>query len=174
MNAEELEKFKDLYEKILNLKTVKCRYHHERIIYDKETNLPIPSLMPEPSYQNIGLCSPEIRAERIACGHTMARYLLEDALSLLASNGVKTENLQNDLREVTNKIHTLDHEKGFAEKHLARLVEKKHDETESDLTVEIEKAKSSIREIEDYHSNCVEKIGTVRDSIISEMKIFFD
>lgn len=172
MNTGELEEFKYLYGKILNLKTVKCRYHHERIIYDKETNLPIPSFMPETSYQNIGLCSPEIRAERIACGHTMARYLLENALSILASNGVETENLQNDLREVTNEIHTLDHEKGFAEKHLAQLIERKHAETENDLVEEIEKAKFSIKELEDSHSVCVEKIGAVRDLIISEMQLF--
>lgn len=174
MNAAVLEKFKDLYEKISRLKTVKCRFGHERIRYDKETNLPVAECLPELGYKNAGFCPPEIRAERLACGHTMARYLLEDALALLASNGVETENLQNDLREVTNRIHSLDHEKGFAEKHLARLIEKKYAETENNFTEEIEKAKFSIMEIEDAHSLCVEKIGSVRDSIISEMQPFFE
>jgi hypothetical protein len=170
MNTDESEKFKDLYGKILNLKTVKCRLNHERIRYDKETNLPVSENLPgEISYQNIGFCSPEIRAGRLACGHTMARYLLEDALALLESNGVETENLQNDLREATHKIHSLDHEKGFAEKHLAQLIEK-----QNVSAVEIERAKFSIKEIEDAHSVCVEKIGAVRDSIIFEMKPFFE
>jgi hypothetical protein len=172
MNAAELEKFTDLYEKIACLKTVKCRLGHERIRYDKVTNLPFAECLPELGYKNIGFCSPEIRAERLACGHTMARYLLENALALLESNGVETENLRNDLREVTNKIHSLDHEKGFAEKHLAQLIEKKYAETENHLTDEIEKARFSIKEIEDFHSDCVEKIGKVRDSIIFEMQSF--
>lgn len=172
MTDDELEKFKDLYEKIACLKTVKCRLNHERIRYDKETNLPFAECLPELGYKSIGFCSPEIRAERLACGHTMARYLLEDALALLVSNGVDTEDLNFELREVTDRIHSLDHEKGFAEKHLAQLVEKKYAGAENDLTVEIEKAKFSIKEIEDFHSDCVEKIGKVRDSIISEMQLF--
>ena len=125
MNAEELKKFNDLYEKIAGLKVVKCRFNHERIRYDKKTNLPLAECLPEFGYTNVGFCPPEIRAQRLACGHTMARYELENALSLLASNGVEIENLQTELREVTNRIHSLDHEKGFAEKHLAQLIEKK-------------------------------------------------
>lgn len=172
MTGDKLENFRDLYEKIAALKVVKCRLNHERILFDKETDLPIADCLPELGYKNVGLCSPEIRRERVACGHTMARYLLEDALALLVSNGVDTEDLNFELREVTDRIHSLDHEKGFAEKHLAQLVEKKYAGAENDLTVEIEKAKFSIKEIEDFHSDCVEKIGKVRDSIISEMQLF--
>ncbi len=172
MNAEESEKFNELYEKIAVLKIVKCRLNHERIRYDKKTDLPLAGCLPEFGYTNIGFCPPEIRAQRLACGHTMARYELENALSHLASNGVEIENLQTDLREVTNRIHRLDHQKGFAEKHLAQLVEKKYSEPENDLTEAIEQAKFSIRDIEDQHDECAEKIGQVRDLIIGQMKLF--
>ena len=104
MTADELETFKDLYEKIAALKVVKCRLNHERILYDKETNLPLAECLPELGYKNIGLCSPEIRRERVACGHTMARYDLENALLLLASNGVAIENLNAELQR-SNRRH---------------------------------------------------------------------
>lgn len=172
MNAGEPEKFSEIYKKVLRLKAVKCRLAHERIRYDTKTSLPIAEILPELGYKNTGFCAPEIRAERINCGHTMARYLLEDALTLLAESGVETENLKSDLDEATNNIHSLDHEKGFAEKRLAQLVEKKYSEPENDLTGEIEKAKNEIKEIENLHSFYVEKIGKVRDSIISEMQLF--
>ncbi len=173
MNAAELEKFSELYERIARLKAVKCRLAHERILYDKETNLPIPEDLPdEISYQNIGFCPREIRAERIACGHTMARYLLVNALTLLESNGVETKNLRDDLDEATNNIHRLDHEKGFAEKRLAQLMEKKYSEPDNDLNGEIEQAKNAIKDVENLHSVYAEKIGSVRDSIISEMRSF--
>ena len=174
MTGDKLENFRDLYEKIAALKVVKCRLNHERILFDKETDLPIADCLPELGYKNVGLCSPEIRRERVACGHTMARYLLEDALSLLASNGVEIENLNVELQEATNGIHSLDHQKGFAEKHLAQLTEKQYADSETDLTEEIQKAKFSIKEIENFHSDCVEKIGRVRDEIISKMQLFLE
>ena len=104
----------------------------------------------------------------------MARYDLETALSLLASNGIAIETLNHDLQAATDGIHSLDHQKGFAEKHLARLTEKKYAEPETDLTEEIQKAKTAIKDIENLHSECVEKIGKVRDSIISKMQLFLE
>ena len=55
MTADELENFKDLYEKIARLKVVKCRLNHERIIFDKETDLPIAECLPELGYQEYRL-----------------------------------------------------------------------------------------------------------------------
>jgi len=88
MNAGELENFNELFENVARLKAVKCRLKHERVLYDGKSDLPIAECLPEMGFQRIGLCSPEIRRERISCGHTMARYALENALSLLAENGV--------------------------------------------------------------------------------------
>lgn len=172
MNAGELENFNDLFEKVARLKSVKCRLRHERVLYDGENGLPIAECLPELGFQRIGLCSPEIRRERISCGHTMARYALENALSLLAANGVETECLNSELQNLTNQIHSLDHRKGFAEKDLAELINKKIVKPEIDLSAEIEKANLEIKSIEDSHDECADKIDVVRGQIFTEMQLF--
>ena len=174
MNADELKNFIALNKKIANLKAVKCRLTHERVKFDAETNLPVAESLPELGYERVGLCPPEIRSERLACGHTMARYLLEDALSILAENGVETDDLKTGLDEATCRIHSLDHEKGFADKHLAQMIEKKYVQPESDFSKEIQTARDAIKNIENQHTEYVEKIANVRDLIISKMQFFIE
>ncbi len=170
MNGDKLNKFIDLRNRIKNLKTVKCRLNHERVLIDKQTNLPISQSVPETVFERIGFCRPEIRRERISCGHTMARYILEDALTLLECEESDIQDLRNDLNETASRIHALDHEKGFAEKRLAELIEKKHFEPEHFLPEDLESAKKEITSIERQHDLCIEKIADVRTSLIIELQ----
>lgn len=170
MNDDKLNKFIDLRDRIKDLKVVKCRLNHERVLIDKKTNLPVSNSVPETVYERIGFCRPEIRRERISCGHTMARYILEDALMLLDCEESDIQNLRNDLIETANRIHVLDHEKGFAEKRMAELIEKKHFEPEDFLAEDLESAKEEIKLIERQHDLCIEKIAAVRECIIIELQ----
>ena len=170
MSGDELNKFIELFDKISKLKSVKCRMAHERVRIDKETGLPVVQTMPESSYKRIGLCSPEIRGEMLSCGHTMARYLLQDALELLNSEGKDTVIFEAELTDLINRIHILDHEKGEAEKRLAKLIEKKHFQTETNLTSDFETTNAEIQNIEWRHDEFVERMSSLRDLIIFEMK----
>ena len=169
MNADELKNFIALNKKIANLKAVKCRLTHERVKFDAETNLPVAESLPELGYERVGLCPPEIRSERLACGHTMARYLLEDALSILAENGVETDDLKTGLDEATCRIHSLDHEKGFADKHLAQMIEKKYVQPENDFSEQIQTRGDAIKNIENQHNRICPKIANV--PILSHFQI---
>ncbi len=164
MNDGELDHFIRLYEQIAELKVVKCRLTHERVKIDPQTKLPIPHVLPD-TYARIGLCSPEERKIRLACGHTMARYLLQEAVTIMDGD---ESALRSELDEVTNKIHSLDHQKGDAEKYFAQLVEQKC------VQKELESAAAQIEEIEIQHTDCVEKIGKLRNKILDRMKIVIE
>ena len=170
MSDDELNKFIELFDKISKLKSVKCGMAHERVRVNKETGLPIAQTMPVSSYKRIGLCSPEIRGEQLSCGHTMARYLLRDALALLNSEGKDTVILEAELGDLINRIHILDHKKGEAEKRLAKLIEKIRFQPETDSTSDFEAANAEIQNIEQQHDECVELISNLRNVIVFQMK----
>lgn len=174
MNRSESSSFNELFGKISKLKTVKCRFAHERVRMNKETGLPVPEIIAEAGFQRIGFCRPEIRSERLSCGHTMARYLLEEALAAISSEGKNTESLTAELRDLTDQIHHLDRQKGDADKRLAKLFEKKHFQPETNLTADFEAANTSIRNIERRHDECVERMSRLRDAVISEMKAIIE
>lgn len=164
MTDDEFDRFTRLYAQIAELKVVKCRIAHERVKIDPQTNLPIPNVLPD-TYARIGFCSPEERKIRLACGHTMARYLLQEAITIM--DGDESE-LRSELDEVTNKIHSLDHQKGDAEKYFAQLTEQK------DVQKELETAAAQIEEIEIQHTDCAEKIGKLRNKILDRMKFVIE
>jgi hypothetical protein len=175
VNSEELDKLIELRERIRGLKAVKCRVNHERVKIDSGSGLPLTRQVGEIIYDRIGLCPSEVRAERISCGHTMARYLLAEALSILdrASEG-DIGALRTELDEVTNNIHRLDHEKGDAEKHLAELIEKRLCAPESFSSSELNAVNEQIRVLEQTHTDHTDQIDAIRKKILVEIKMVVD
>src|SRR5450432_2607361 len=82
-----------LREEIAALRIVKCHMSHERVVRAAGSRLPVISRFPEGSYQRIGLCGPEVRAQRLGCSHTSARIKLEDAINELSSSGEERNGL---------------------------------------------------------------------------------
>lgn len=169
MENEELDKLIELRGRIEGLKAVKCRVVHERVRLDKESGLPLTRNIFNPVYVRIGLCPPEIRAGMISCGHTMARYALEDALSLLPDSAGK-QALRDELSGISDGIHALDHQRGDAEKYLAELIEKKHLTPEDFSEKEFERTTARIRSLEQKHSEYVDRIAAVREKILAEIQ----
>ena len=174
MNDAALKKFNDLLEKIKNLKSVRCGLTHERVLIDKNSKLPITRNIKEIIYDRIGLCRPEIRSERISCGHTTAHLPLLKALEILESEGIIKTDLRTELKRLLNRIYQLDHKKGDAEKHLAILIEKQFYEPEKVLETDFKAAAAAIREIESQHNEYVERLGKMRDRIIGEMQMLIE
>jgi hypothetical protein len=121
-----LDRLSSLREEIVVLCAVKCQMSHERVIREADSMLPVVCSFPEGNYQRIGLCSPEVRAQRLGCSHTTARIKLGSAIDEL--NGDSDESgpgsfLAHELNWLNNEIHLLDHRKGEAEKTLAKILE---------------------------------------------------
>lgn len=130
MAADPLEALRTLRDRVAELQVTRCRMLHERVRIEDGSVLRVSRGEPEPILVRIGLCSPEMRARNLACGHTMARYVLLDALRGLHAAGDRPRSAQDALHEavesVSNAIHLLDHAKGDAEKKLALSSERKH------------------------------------------------
>lgn len=174
MDNFEKVQFVELFEKVKNLKTAKCRLRHERVQIDAESNLPVTRHIPETVFDRIGLCTWEIRNERVSCGHTTAHLVLLDAIEILESENRIKEDLRADLDSVLNQIYQLDHKKGDAEKDLAMAIEKRETGADNGFDKTLETAAAAIDEIESQHDECVEGIGKVQARIIDEMQKLID
>lgn len=156
-------------EKLTRLKAIDCRMAHERVMIDRQTQLPVAGIVPEIEFQRVGLCDSAKRFKNPACSHTMARYPLENALNILEQCG-KYSDWRAEFNDLNNRIHLLDHKKGEAEKHSARMI-KRIRETEHIkdrfLTEERFLIKKQITEIEQQHSICVEKIEKLKNNILA-------
>lgn len=73
--------------------------------------LPVVCRFPEGSHQRVGLCNPDVRAQRLRCSHTSARIKLERGIGELdPEDNVGTESFSgNELNWLNNEIHLLDH-----------------------------------------------------------------
>ena len=169
-----LDDFFSLREEITALSVVKCRMFHERVIRAEGSLLPIVLWYSKDSYQRVGLCSPEIRAQRLGCSHTTARIKLERAISELEKFDevirAPGSAFRKELSCLDNEIHLLDHRKGEAEKTVARIVEELNGAAEATGKVErLRQAEENVREMERLHDDYVDRLGELKDKVVTEM-----
>lgn len=157
-----------LRSEIAAFEAVRCRMAHERVKMDPQTGQPIPEAVPEQGYVRLGFCRKEDRAKRLACGHTMARYVLEKGIRAVPESA--RGDLETDLRETTNAIHSLDHKKGDAEKSLAHLAERKSlSATAENLHAEHAQALAAVRSVEAQHDDCVDRMGEIQRTLLDRL-----
>ncbi len=169
-----IDRLRSLRKEIASLRVVKCHMSHERIKRVGEFMLPIVSRFPSGGYQRVGLCSPEVRAERLGCSHTTARIKLQDAISELSigheNNEGQDSELAIELNRLNNQIHLLDHRKSEAEKNLAEIEEQKyHASDQADKVEELTAAKKVVLELEQLHDKYVEQIGMLKDRVLNSL-----
>ena len=159
---------------IAALGVVKCHMSHERIIRAGEPRPPLVSSCPKGSYKRVGLCSPEVRTQRLGCSHTTARIKLGDAIKELNTGNGKNSgqgpSLGSELNWLNNQIHLLDHQKGEAEKTLAKMEEEMYfADDQTQRGAKLMGAQEAVRELERLHDGYVEQIGLLRDKVLNEM-----
>jgi hypothetical protein len=168
-----LDHLSSLREEILALCAVKCHMSHARVIREADSMLPVVCRFAEGNYQRIGLCSPEVRAQRLGCSHTTARIKLGSAIKEL-DTGVEDNSepgsiFSYELNWLNNEIHLLDHRKGEAEKTLAKILEEAYGARDRAPTGErLREAEAQIREMERLHDEYVDRIGALRDRVVTE------
>ena len=146
---------------------VKCRMAHERVVRLADSSQSVFSPGTSGNFKRAGLCSPEVRAERLGCSHTMSRPRLDRAISELESGIV--EPLAYELNSLTNEIHLLDHRKGEAEARQAKAEQEAKRGREEIKELELLKESEIVKELERQHDRYVERIGTLRDRVVSEL-----
>lgn len=169
-----LERLSTLRKEIAALQIVKCHMSHERVLTAADSMLPVVRSVPAGSYQRVGLCSPEVRAQRLGCSHSMARIKLEDAIRELEPDGNKpgapTSFLGRELNWLDNEIHLLDHRKGEAEKTRARILEEVHAAADRASAYEqLRKTEEELGEMERLHDEYVDRLARLRDRIVAEI-----
>jgi hypothetical protein len=161
MPADSLESLRD---RIASLQVTRCRMFHERVRVENGAALRVYRGEVEPAVVRIGLCSPEVRARNLACGHTMARYLLLDAVRALHEAGKLPDDVHDPLLQtlvnVSDAIHLLDHQKGDAERQLALSSEGKQQPSERAAKVKL---------LEEQHDAYAEQIRELQRAVLEHL-----
>jgi hypothetical protein len=150
---------------------------HERVRVENGAVLRVSRGEPEPGLVRVGLCSPEVRARNLACGHTMARYVLLDAVRALHAAGRlpgdTSDRLRQALESVCNAIHLLDHRKGDAERQLALSSERKDGCCEGAAEEEGTSAASGpaaeVERLEEQHDAYAGQIGELQGAVLAHL-----
>lgn len=177
MPADSLESLRVLREQVASLQVTRCRMIHERVRVEDGAAMRVSRGEPEPSLVRIGLCSPEVRARNLARGHTMARYVLLDAVQALHAAGSLPDAVHDPLREalesVCNAIHLLDHRKGEAERQLALSSETNHlsrgGAAEEEGTTGAARSAAEVRRLEEEHDAYAEQIRELRGAVLAHL-----
>jgi hypothetical protein len=157
MPAHSPESLRTLRAQVASLQVIRCRMVHERVRIENGVALRRSGGGAEPALVRLGLCSPEVRGRNLACGHTMARYVLFDAVRAL-----QQDPLLEALETVHNAIHLLDHQKGDAERQLALSSEMKN-------VLETARWASEIERIEQQHDLHVEQIRKIQAAMLAHL-----
>jgi len=164
MQAVSPESLRALRDQIASLQVTRCRMFHERVRIENGTALRVYRGEPELAVVRIGLCEPEARARNLACGHTMARYVLLDAVHALRAAGVLPgaahDRLQRALETVSDAIHLLDHQKGDAERQLALSSEGKQ---------RTGAGAAEVKRLEEQHDAYAEQIRELQRTVLAHL-----
>jgi hypothetical protein len=164
MQAISLEPLRTLRDQIASLQVTRCRMFHERVRVENGVVLRASRGEQETAVVRMGLCSPEVRARNLACGHTMARYVLLDAVQALHAAGMLPHAARDDLHQalttVSDAIHLLDHQKGEAERQLALSSEGKPQPGERAAAVE---------SLEERHDAYAEQIRELQRTVLAHL-----
>ncbi|MGE3799978.1 MAG: hypothetical protein AB7H80_03075 [Candidatus Kapaibacterium sp.] len=174
-------KLAELRETISHFRAVSCRMKHENVVQV----IPSTELMSDgeevvipPQFERVGFCPQDFRARQTACGHTMARYTLKEALEMLKE--VEGESDQRDgatqqekvigewLEEwhrIDGEIGQLDHRKGEVEKARAKFDEKMFDEGR----VMWEEIERELADISDHHQHCIVRLNKMQETILKSL-----
>ncbi|HEX8360215.1 MAG TPA: hypothetical protein VF613_08910 [Longimicrobium sp.] len=146
------------------MQVIRCRMVHERVRMEDGAVLRARRGGPRPELVRMGLCSPEVRGRNLACGHTMARYVLFDAVRALQAAGGPHDALLRELESVSNSIHLLDHEKGDAERQLA-LASEMEPPTEGAATLRA----AEIKRLEEQHDEFAERMRGLQRTVLAHL-----
>ncbi len=136
------------------LRAVPCGMAHESIP-DGADGDPMRSARSPSGFARTGLCPDAERGANLGCNHTMARYVLRDALLQLPGDG--DEAVLAALHDLEQEISLLDHRRYDAESRLAnaRLVK-------ADVAGEERDIAALVAE----HRACVKRAGELRDDVL--------
>ena len=169
MKPDSTRHLSSLREEIAGLSIVKCRMSHERVLSESGSMLPVKSKLFPGCYERIGLCSPELRAQRLGCSHTSARVRLATAVDELSKETDQATAWSQELNYLDNEIHLLDHRKGEAEAVLARTTEELFRATQPGMNAKLAQTGNAVHEMERLHDDFVTRMGKLRDNVLAEI-----
>lgn len=173
MRRVSLESLRILREQTALLHVTRCRMFHERVRVADGVVLRVRRGEPEPGCGADRLCTPEVRARNLACGHTMARCVLLDAVEALHAAGMPPDaargTLQQALTAVSDAIHLLDHQKGDAERLLALSSAGKRQPCVRTAEDDLASAAAEVERLEVRHDTYAEQIRELRSAVLARL-----
>jgi hypothetical protein len=136
------------------LRASSCDMAHESISVEPD-GAPVRSTRSPSGFARVGICTEAVRAANLSCSHTMARYLLRDAIMQMPGKGV--EAVVAALHELEQSISLLDHRRYDAESRRASARLAEADEAPAEREIEVLVAE---------HRACVTRADELRDAVL--------
>jgi hypothetical protein len=136
------------------LRALPCGLAHESIPADPDGD-PVRSTRSPSGFARVGLCPEAKRAANLACSHTMARYVLRDAIMQVPGEG--DEAVVAALHELEQTISLLDHRRYDAENRRASAKLAEVDDAPGEREFVVLTAE---------HRACVMRVGELRDDVL--------
>jgi hypothetical protein len=136
------------------LRASSCDMEHESIRVGAD-GAPVRSTRSASGFARAGICPEAVRATNLACSHTVARYLLHDAIVQMPGEGV--EAVVAALHELEGAISLLDHRRYDAE---GRRASAKLAETDAGP------AEREIDALVAEHRACVARASELRNDVL--------
>jgi hypothetical protein len=134
-----------------------CGMAHESIPADPDGN-PVRSTRSPSGFARAGLCPEAVRAANLACSHTMARYVLRDAIQQVPGEG--DEAVVAALHELEQAISLLDHRRYDAESRRAsaRLAEADGAPGEREIAALVAEHRASVTRADELRDDVLRRI----------------
>jgi hypothetical protein len=152
--APQVEALIALRRRVEALRSSPCGMAHESIPAGPDGD-PVRSTRSPSGFARVGLCSEVVRVANLACSHTMARYVLRDAIMQLPGEG--DEAVLAALHELEQTVSLLDHRRYDAESRRAgaRLAGANDAPGEREIAI-----------LTAEHRACVVRAGELRDDVL--------
>lgn len=131
-----------------------CDMAHESIPVGAD-GAPVRSTRSPSGFARVGICSEAVRATNLTCSHTMARYLLRDAIMQMPGEGVEV--VVAELHELEQAISLLDHRRYDAESRRASARLADADDAPAQREIDALVAE---------HRACVTRASELRDDVL--------
>lgn len=168
-----------LREGVASLNVLPCRLAHERVLMeDGLARRRAQGIGVEPIFVRAGLCSKQVRSRQLACAHSLARHVFDQAIDTSEQQGIlsteEASRMRCAVQRLSHTIHSTDWTKSAAEIRYALLREQEtlsgnpasasvHEEQRR-LDALVERHQEAVEELRGMHRFLLERIDTALSS----------
>lgn len=160
-------------QQLAQFKLVHCCMRHEKIARESGSLTPLLDPIAKHGYQRLRFCSSTIRANRLACAHTLSRHRFAELLDKLVPEICTYEQVEgwkNLLNQLDLKIIDVDWRKSDAELAHAKQSSAVSQNNDTSAVASLEVLEMQIEQLNREHSSYVDQLSRLRQQVLDVLQ----